>query len=278
MPEIPENQNPEPPEDEQPEVESPEPEAPEPEAPEAEVVEKSPSGRDAILAAFTSRPGRAQVLVGLLLFAVGFAAATQVRSNEQDDEYGGLRQSDLIRVFDGLAGSQERAENEIDRLTDTKEALQSSTSQRRAALELAQQEEAVLSILAGTAQTSGPGIRITITDTAGAVTADIILDLVQELRASGAEAMEFNDRVRVIAQTAIEQADGGISLEGVLVESPYVIDVIGEPSTLEGSLDFPDGPIEQVDDAGGTLDSEQLDEVLILSVVELDQPDFAEPR
>jgi uncharacterized protein YlxW (UPF0749 family) len=90
--------------------------------------------------------------------------------------------------------------------------------------------------------------------------------------------MEFNDRVRVIAQTAVEQADGGISLDGVLVESPYVIDVIGEPSTLEGSLDFPNGPNEQVDEAGGTLVSEQLDEVLILSVVELEQPDFAEPR
>jgi uncharacterized protein YlxW (UPF0749 family) len=252
------------------------PEQPENQTPE--VPEKSPSGRDALLAALRSRPGRAQVLVGLLLFAVGFAAATQVRSNEQDDEYGGLRQSDLIRVFDGLAGSQQRAENEIDRLTGTKEDLQSSTSQRRAALELAQQEEAVLSILAGTAQATGPGIRITITDTAGAVTADIILDLVQELRASGAEAMEFNDRVRVIAQTAVEQADGGISLDGVLVESPYVIDVIGEPTTLEGSLDFPDGPIEQVDDAGGSLVAEQLDEVLVLSVVELDQPDFAEAR
>jgi uncharacterized protein YlxW (UPF0749 family) len=268
MPESPENSQPEP----QPEVE------PEAEA-EAEVEEKKPaSGRDALLAALRARPGRAQVLVGLLLFAVGFAAATQVRSNEQDDSYGGLRQSDLIKVFDGLAGSQERAENEIERLTETKEDLQSSTSQRQAALELAQQEEAVLSILAGTVQTAGPGIRITITDSAGAVTADIILDLVQELRASGAEAMEFNDRVRVIAQTSIEQADGGISLDGVLVEAPFVIDVIGEPTTLEGSLDFPDGPIEQVDEAGGSLESEQLDEVIIESVVDLERRDFAEPR
>lgn len=272
MPERPENPTPEP------EAVEPEADAVEPDVPEPGAAEGATSGRAALLAALKARPGRAQVLVGLLLFAVGFAAATQVRSNEQDDPYGGLRQADLIRVFDGLAGSQERAENEIDRLTETKEDLQSSTSQRRAALELAQQEEAVLSILAGTAQTTGPGIRITITDTAGSVTADIILDLVQELRASGAEAMEFNDRVRVIAQTAIEQADGGISLDGVLVEAPYVIDVIGEPTTLEGSLDFPDGPIEQVDEAGGSLASEQLDEVLIESVVDLERPDFAEPR
>jgi len=266
MPESPENPQREP--DVEPEVE-----------PGVEAEEKKPpSGRDALLAALKARPGRAQVLVGLLLFAVGFAAATQVRSNEQDDPYGGLRQDALIRVFDGLAGSQERAENEIERLTETKEDLQSSTSQRQAALELAQQEEAVLSILAGTVPTTGPGIRITITDSAGAVTADIILDLFQELRASGAEAMEFNDRVRVIAQTSLEQADGAISLDGVLVEAPYVIDVIGEPTTLEGSLDFPDGPIEQVDEAGGSLDSEQLDEVIIESVVDLEQPDFAEPR
>lgn len=52
--------------------------------------------------AFLSRPSRGQVLVAVLLAAVGFAAMTQVQNNERDTDYTGLRQSDLIRVFDGL--------------------------------------------------------------------------------------------------------------------------------------------------------------------------------
>ena len=44
----------------------------------------------------------------------------------------------------------ERAENEIDRLTETRDDLQSSTASRQAALDLAREESATLSILAGT--------------------------------------------------------------------------------------------------------------------------------
>ena len=71
----------------------------------------------------------AQVLVGLLL--PGFAAVTQVRSNEQDDTYAGLRQSDLVQLLNGLAGSQERAENEIDRLTETRDDLPTAPASDR---------------------------------------------------------------------------------------------------------------------------------------------------
>lgn len=233
--------------------------------------------RDRLRQALFSRPSRAQAVVGVLLACVGFAAVTQVRSNQTDDGFSGLRQSDLISAFDGLAASTERAESEIDRLIERRDELRDSTTNRRAALEEAREREAVLRILAGTVPTTGPGIRITITDQAGAVSASIILDLVQELRSSGAEAMEVNDRVRVVAQTAVEDSAAGVTVGGQVVEPPYVIDVIGEPGALEGALPFPDGPMERVEEAGGSLTAERLDEVLIESVVELENPDFASP-
>lgn len=235
-------------------------------------------GRAAVRDALRARPSRAQLVVGVLLFVVGFGAATQVRSNEQDDEYGSLRQADLIRVFDALAASSERAENEIDRLTATREDLLDESSSREAALQVAQQETAQLAILAGTVPVAGPGITITITNDVGRVTADTILDLIQELRASGAEAMEFNDRIRVVAQTAIAQTSAGITLDGQLIEAPYVIDVIGEPATMEGSLDFRGGPIDQVEKDQGTISSEVQEQVVIESVVDPPDPEFAEPR
>lgn len=245
---------------------------------QTEEPEPKPSGRAVLLAGLRSRPSWGQAMVGLLLFAVGFAAATQVRSNEQDDEYGSLRQAELVQIFDGLAGQAERAENDIDELTRTREQLQDETTSRQAALLVAQEETAQLSILAGTVPVAGPGIAITITDDVGRVTADTILDLIQELRASGAEAMEFNDRIRVVAQTAIEQSSAGITLDGVLIEAPYVIDVIGEPATMEGSLDFRGGPIDQVEADQGTISWEVNEQVVIESVAEAPSPEFAEPR
>lgn len=236
------------------------------------------SGRERVKAAFWGRPSRGQAVVALLLAAVGFAAMTQVQSNERDDDYTGLRQSDLIRVFDGLSASSQRAENEIDRLTELRNDLRDESSKREAALAQAREDTDVYAILAGTVPAKGPGVRITITDDTGRVGANTLLDAIQELRAAGAEVMEFNDRVRVIAQSAIEQTSLGIELDGQLLESPFVIDVIGEPKTLAGALDFPDGPKEVVEEEGGTVSVEELEEVQVGSVVKDAEGDFAEPR
>ena len=255
-------------------------------APRQEPVDDAPrqepamaaTGRERLWGALTTRPSRGQVVVGVLLATVGFAAMTQVQSNERDDQYGSLRQSDLIRVLDGLAGTSQRAEDEIDRLRRTREDLQTSTSSRQAALDQARQESATLSILAGTVPTVGPGVRITITDDRGEIQDETILDIIQELRAADAEAMEFNDRIRVIAQTSVTETPEGIAIDGQVIDAPYVLDVIGEPSTLAGALDFATGPLEQVEDEGGTITTKQLDEVRIDSVVPDDPPQYAEPR
>ncbi|WP_067432968.1 DUF881 domain-containing protein [Nocardioides jensenii] len=236
------------------------------------------AGRDRIRKAFLGRPSRGQALVAVLLAAVGFAAMTQVQNNERDDDYTGLRQADLIRVFDGLSASQQRAENEIDRLSDLRDDLQDESSSREAALDQARKDTDVYGILAGTLPATGPGVRITITDDDGRVAANTLLDAMQELRAAGAEVMEFNDRVRVIAQTSIEETAVGIEIDGQLLEAPYVIDVIGEPRTLAGSLDFPDGPTEQVEEEGGTVTFEELDTVDVESIVDSSEGDFAQPR
>lgn len=251
------------------------------EPPAAEPVvaaDEQPSGRDRLWNALTARPSRGQVVVGVLLATVGFAAMTQVRSNERDDSYSSLRQSDLIRVLDGLAGTSQRAEDEIDRLRQTRDDLRTSTSSRQAALEQARQESATLSILAGTVPTVGPGVRITITDDRGEIADDTLLDVIQELRAAGAEAMEFNDRVRVIAQTSVEDTGAGIAIDGEVIDAPYVIDAIGEPTTLAGSLDFATGPVDRVRDEGGTISFATPDEVEIESVVEGGPPRYANPQ
>jgi uncharacterized protein YlxW (UPF0749 family) len=237
-----------------------------------------PTGRERLLAALTARPSRGQAVVGVLLAIVGFAAMTQVQSNERDDTYSSLRQSDLIRVLDGLAGTSQRAEDEIDRLRQTRDDLRTSTSSRQAALDQARQEASTLSILAGTVPTVGPGVRITITDDRGEIQDDTILDVIQELRAAGAEAMEFNDKVRVIAQTSVEDTGAGIAVDGEVLEAPYVIDVIGEPTTLAGSLDFATGPVDRVRDEGGTVSFDEPDQVRIDSVVDANAPRYAEPR
>ena len=224
------------------------------------------------------RPSRSQLVVGVLLGVLGFAAVTQVRVNETDDTYSGLREQELIDIMSALAGTRQRAEDEIEELERTRDELLDDTSRREAALQQAQDDVDELSILAGLVPVTGPGIRVTITEESDQVKLDTMLDTIQELRTSDAEAMQINGQVRVVAQTSFEDAEGGFLVDGKLVEPPYVIDVIGEPDALDEALSFGLGPGYQIKEDGGEMKVDQLRSLDIESVVDPRGADFASPQ
>ena len=234
------------------------------------------SGRERLFDALL-RPTRAQLIVAALLAVVGFAGVTQMRAYEVDDNYDGYREQALIDVLNGLAGTSQRAQAEITRLEQARAELQSSTSARQAALEQARTRADTLEILAGTVPVTGPGVRITITETEGAVDIDSLLDTIQELRGAGAEAMQFNGQVRVVADTSFEDGVGGIYVDDTLVEPPYVLDAIGNPTSLSGGLTFALGPVAQLQDDGAEVEVEELQSLDIESVRSVPRPAFVEP-
>ncbi|HEX3931130.1 MAG TPA: DUF881 domain-containing protein [Nocardioides sp.] len=203
------------------------------------------------------RPSRAQLVVGVLLAALGFAAITQVRANGTDDTYKGYREQDLVDVLSGLAGTAQRARSQIDQLEGQRRQLERSQQAQSAAVAAAQRQAQELDILAGLVPVTGPGIRVTVTEGPRPVDVDSVLDTIEELRAAGAEAMAVNGEVRLVAQSAVESAPGGLRIDGKLVASPYVLDVIGDPHTLSGALQLVDGPVAQFKDAGATVTIQQ---------------------
>lgn len=224
------------------------------------------------------RPTRRQIVVAVLLAGLGFSAATQVRATDLDNTYAGYRQQDLVNLLDSLSTASQRAQRDIAVLLETRDQLRSATGEREAAIVAAQRSADNLQILAGTVPVSGPGLRISITEQDGRIDLNSLLDTVQELRTADAEAMEFNDRVRVVADTSFAIGSRGIEINGEPVSSPYTLDVIGEPTTLEGGLKFPRGPLEQLrDDDGAEVSVEQRENVDITSVVPARAPEYARP-
>lgn len=234
------------------------------------------SGRQRLTSALL-KPSRAQLVVAVLMAVVGFAAIVQVRATEVDDTYAGYREQDLIEVLNGLAGTTQRAQDEIARLEATRQDLQSNTDARQAALAQAQTRADTLAILAGLVPVTGPGIRVTIQEVTGPVDIDTLLDTMQELRAAGAEAMQINGKVRIIAQSALEDAVGGVVIDGTLLSAPFVIDVIGEPHTLAGGMTFVQGPKSQFEEDGQSVEIVELKSIDIESVRDAEQPQYAEP-
>lgn len=236
----------------------------------------SAPGRDRVRSALL-RPSGRQVVVGVLLAVLGFAAVVQVRDTKANDTYAGLRESELIQVLDGLTGTAERARREVDRLEARRDELQDENQARSAALDEAEKRVRTLNIIAGLVPVTGPGLRITITESTSRVSVGSLLDVVQELRTAGAEAMEFNDEIRLGASSSFENAVGGVELDDQLLEPPYVIDVIGDPHNLRTAMTFSNGPVETLETLdGATVTIEEPARIEITSVRDAPRPGYAE--
>jgi uncharacterized protein YlxW (UPF0749 family) len=246
--------------------------------PTREVTNETPvSGRDRLMRALSGKPSRGQLVVALLLFVLGVAAATQIRITREDNDFSGQRREDLVDLLDSLSSANDRARTQLDDLEDTRSSLQSSSQRRAAAVEEGQKKLAVLGILSGTVAATGPGVTLTIDDPDGTVSAATLLDGVEELRDAGAEAIEINDSVRVVGSTWFSDTNGQVVIDGEVVRPPYVIDAIGGSHTLSEAVIFRGGFRDSVEADGGTLDVQEADVVEVGSLHTVTQPEYAQP-
>lgn len=237
-------------------------------------------GRARLRSAMTPRATRAQLVAALLLGVLGFAAAVQVRAN-QDAGLSGLRQTDLVRILDDVSERAARLQAEARELQATRDRVSGGSEGTAAALEEARNRARVLGILAGTLPATGPGIELTISDPEGKVGSDVLIDALQELRDAGAEAIEISTvggpAVRVVASTALVDVDGGVAVDGTALTSPYRFLVIGESRTLASALDIPGGVLDVLAQRGAQGVVSQRDTVQITSLRATPSPRYARP-
>jgi uncharacterized protein YlxW (UPF0749 family) len=226
---------------------------------------------------FAGRPGRAQIIVAVLLAALGFAAVVQVRLTRTDDNFTGARRDDLVTLLDSLSGAADRAQQQIGDLEQTRRDLLSTSQRRSAALAEERSRLSVLQILTGSVAAVGPGVTVTISDPGSAVTAPILLNGIDELRDAGAEAIELNNVVRVVASTSIVDRDGTIVADGTALQAPYVLDVIGSPHTLAEAVVFPGGLSDEVTSVNGKAAVTRAEVVKVTSLHTVAPPEYSQP-
>jgi uncharacterized protein YlxW (UPF0749 family) len=224
-------------------------------------------------------PGRGQVIAAVILFVVGMGGVMQIRINNADDAYTNARREDLIQLLDGLGSESRRLESEIADLERTRSELQSGADTQRVARSEAQRRTEELAILAGTAPAEGPGIRMRIADPAGKVDADVLLDAVEEMRDAGAEVIEVNDSIRVVASTWFGADASGLVIDGLPVARPITFEVIGDPHSLEEGARFRGGLVSQITGAaiGGQVQIDQEDRLLVDSLHAARENQYAQP-
>ena len=219
-------------------------------------------------AAGVARRGRSQIVFGalamLLCVLLGVAIVTQVRQNESGDSLETARPADLLVLLDSLQQREAALNTEVADLQRTLASLQASGSSDAAAIENAQARLAALSILIGTVPATGPGVTLTIDDTAPGVAAETMLDVINELRAAGAEAIELRGgpaAVRVGADTWVVGAPGALVIDGQTLNPPYSVLAIGDPPTLAAAMNIPGGAMDSIERVGGKMLVQQAERV-----------------
>ncbi|GAB47596.1 DUF881 domain-containing protein [Mobilicoccus pelagius] len=195
-------------------------------------------------------PSRASVLAGALTLALGIGLSAQIRQTH-DAGLESLRETELVGILDGVTARATRLQEETHALEAELARLaggaDGAEAERRARERLGD-----LGVLAGSVPAEGPGVTVVLEGGPEVLPAASFLDLVQELRDAGAEAVQIGD-VRVVASTSFVDRDGRVLVDGHELAWPVRVVAIGDGRTLASALAIPGGVEESTRQAGGRI-------------------------
>jgi uncharacterized protein YlxW (UPF0749 family) len=215
-------------------------------------------------------------IIAVLTALLGFAIVLQVRQNSGNDNLANLRDDDLVGILDDQNARADRLRQEIADLQDTLRRLKDSGDRSLAARQQAIKDAQELGILLGTLPATGPGVQVTVSDPDGKLAPEDLLDVVEELRGAGAEAIQFGS-VRVSTSTAFTGTAGHVAVDGKTQTAPYTVLAIGDPKTLDTALNIPGGVAAAIRNTGGALAVDERQSITISAVRTLPTPKYASP-
>ena len=230
------------------------------------------------------RSGRSRLAFGalatLLCLVLGIAIVTQVRQTKSGDSLDTARPADLLVLLDSLRQREATLNTEVSELQNTLNSLQASGNTDQAAIQSAQARLAALSILVGSVGATGPGVTITIDDPGPGVSPETMLDVINELRAAGAEALEINDAhqsVRVGVDTWVVGSPGSLTVDSKTLSTPYSVLAIGDPPTLAAAMNIPGGAQDSIKRVGARMSVQQANRVDVTTLRQPKPHQYAQP-
>ena len=202
---------------------------------------------------------KVQLLIGLVSIFLGIVIAIQFKSI-QDNYIGSLVP---IQKAQGLAAELKKVRAEKEELLKEISSLESKINEIE---ESAAKEDVLIrnimseldkyKMASGLKAVKGPGVVITIDDPPAEddftqefsvimYNYDLLLSLINKLNDAGAEAISINEQ-RIIATTEISLAGNNVNINSIPTAPPFEIKAIGNPDTLDSTVNIRFGIIEQM--------------------------------
>lgn len=209
-----------------------------------------------------------QIAIALVCLALGLMVSIQFRTIKQ-----GVGPVSEYRARE-LASQLKKVKEENAKLVNVKKEYEAkikefedTASQGSASAKILKQELDQARILAGIEDVEGQGITVIVDDLKFSekvnyplISYSMLLELLNELNAAGAEAVSINDQ-RIISTSEIRQVGGiQININTVSFAPPFILKAIGDPKTLEASLRLREGVVDRIENSGVaiTITQEQL--------------------
>jgi uncharacterized protein YlxW (UPF0749 family) len=235
----------------------------------------APNGWVVLGRALAPRSTKAQLLAGALCALLGFALVVQVHQNNGTN-LEGMRQADLVRMLDETTDRSDALQRQASDLQAEHDQLLSGSDRRQAALDALRRTATTQGILTGRLPAQGPGIVLTLSEPSGSIRPLTLLDVLEEMRNSGAEAIELNGH-RITASSAFTGEPGAVVLDGATLQAPFRWLAIGDPDTIATALQIPGGALAAVRNDGGQGTVARSDLVKVTAIRVLPDPVYATP-
>jgi len=177
-----------------------------------------------------------------------------------------MREAELRTEIAKWKTKLEEAQKKYDETIEKKEEYETSIEDNVKSRDLLEKDLNDTQAILGLTDVIGNGIIITLEDNEKkSIVADDLLELVNELRLAGAEAISINDE-RVVLNTYLADIDYKfIIINGQRISSPYIVKAIGNQNYLESGLTAKQyGYIDNMTKAlGKTVTLERIDNITI---------------
>jgi uncharacterized protein YlxW (UPF0749 family) len=188
------------------------------------------------------RQPRGQVALTVVAFVLGLLLVAQARSQATETGLAALSAQDLTVLIANLNTRNDELRAEVATLERELADLAAADARGDSSIDSIREDLARIRAWAGLEPVSGQGVRISVE---GAIDGAATEYLLNELRNAGAEALAV-DGIRVVPGVVVTGPPGQLRLDGQRLPQPFMIEAIGGPETLTGSLTRIGGPVAQL--------------------------------
>ena len=205
------------------------------------------------------------ITIGIMCFILIYIMFMQFKVVNETDitSLRTKRESELREELNNWQSRYEDTANQLSQAQANLEEYKNKINDTQASSELIDKELQQAELYLGKTDVEGAGIIINLSDGENAVVAEDLINLMNELKTSEAEAISVNGQ-RVTNLTEFADVDSYIVVNGTRLSSPFTIKVIGNQKYLESGITAKGGFADDMNTKGKSISITEENEIKIL--------------